>query len=87
MTVFEGEVADNYDPENWGRLKIHIYGRTEDMSPDDLPFARVNRPVEDSLALSDKVVEVGTRIWGFIFNNDYNQIMIMGQLKKVSQTY
>ena len=83
----EGEIAENTDPEFCGRVRVHIIGRTEEMQVEDLPFARILHPLSDGLDLSDPVCEIGTRVLMMMFNNDYNSLIILGQFKKVSQTY
>lgn len=53
-TLLEGTVADNNDPENFGRVRVHIKGRTEGITDTlKLPFARVLLPISSTLNRAD----------------------------------
>lgn len=81
----EGTVEDNFDPMNWGRVRVHIFGRTKGLKTEELPFARVTIPLSSSLSISDEVCEIGTRVLMIMINEDFNSIVILGQTKHISQ--
>jgi hypothetical protein len=87
-TVLEGWVADNYDPEDWGRVRVHIKGRTEGITDTDkLPFARVLHPLSSTLNRTDDPPELGTSVLMFMPNTkDYNSLIILGCFKNKNQT-
>lgn len=87
-TVLEGTVADNLDPEDFGRVRVHIKGKTEGITDTNkLPFARVLLPVSSTLNRSDDPPEIGLDVLMFMLNSkDYNSLIIFGCFKRKNQT-
>jgi hypothetical protein len=87
-TLYEGYVADNKDPDNFGRVRVHIRGRTEGITDTEkLPFARVLHPLNAIIDRTDTPPEVGTEVLLMMVNTmDYNSLIILGGFKMKNQT-
>lgn len=83
----QGYIADNQDEENFGRVKVHIYGKTEGIAVEDLPYANVLHPLSTNLPVSDTTSEIGTEVLLLKLNKSYNSLIVLGQFKKRSQTF
>ena len=86
-TVLEGYVADNADPEDYGRVRVHIKGKTEGITDTNkLPFARVLHPVSSILNRTDDPPEIGLDVLMIMLNaKDYNSLIILGGFKRKNQ--
>lgn len=93
MEKFVAVVVDVNDPEQFGRLKIRIYGLHDDTSrvPDDmLPWARVLHPVNTAMhnGVSGPVTGavVGTTVVGYFVDEAKQIPLVEGVLGRNSDT-
>lgn len=82
--LYRAEVVDNKDPERYFRVKLKIFGVTDEgTTKDSSVWAEViqgNTPgIDGSIGISS-VLQVGTMVWCMLENNDPNKPVVIGVL-------
>lgn len=59
---YNGKVVDNADPKNIGRIRVRVYGRTDKLAIDMLPWYQVNFPPNPSPNAQGGVPPIGSDV-------------------------
>ena len=75
-----GKVVDNYDPKGANRIRVSLFGLTNDLSPDDLPFYSIKPEVSDTPNSNVKIPPYGSLVEVEIKDDDiYNGVVVSTQ--------
>lgn len=82
--LYRAEVLDNEDPDRYCRVKLKIFGVTDEgTSKDTSVWAEVMQSttpgIDKSIGVSS-ILQVGTMVWCMLENNDPNKPVVVGVL-------
>ena len=82
--LYRAEVLDNEDPDRYCRVKLKIFGVTDEgASKDTSVWAEVMQGttpgIDKSIGVSS-ILQVGTMVWCMLENNDPNKPVVVGVL-------
>lgn len=84
---YRGVVENNIDPEQFGRVQVRVYGIHDEgsnVSADALPWAEVAGGTDFGLVNGvgvTSILRVGTVVWVFFNNDDYNYPVVFATIK------
>lgn len=84
---YRGTVEDNNDPEQFGRVKVRVHGIHDEgsaVTTSQLPWAEVAGGTDFGLLNGvgvTSILRVGTMVWCFFNNDDYNYPVIFAVVK------
>lgn len=80
-------VENNVDPEKFGRVQVRVFGIHDEgsgVSTADLPWAEVSGGTDfgliDGVGITS-VLRIGTMVWIFFNNDDYNYPVVFATIK------
>lgn len=80
-SLYKGVVMDNNDPKKLGRVRVNIFGVTEDIEDGNYPFAEVVQSTfmgyGGGTGISS-VLRVGTTVWVMFEDNNQNHPIVIG---------
>ena len=84
---YRATVENNIDPDGFGRVQVRVIGIHDDgsgVSTGALPWAEVSGGTDfglvDGVGISS-ILRVGTMVWVFFNNDDFNFPVVMGTIK------
>ena len=82
--LYRAEVVDNEDPDRYCRVKLKIFGVTDEgASKDTSVWAEVMQGttpgIDKSIGVSS-ILQIGTMVWCMLENNDPNKPVVVGVL-------
>ncbi len=86
---YRATVENNVDPESFGRVQVRVYGIHDEgsgVSTADLPWAEVSGGTDFGLVNGvgiTSVLRIGTMVWVFFNNDDYNYQFYLRQGAKI----
>lgn len=84
---YRGVVENNVDPQKFGRVQVRVFGIHDEgsaVSTSALPWAEVSGGTDFGLVAGvgvTSVLRVGTVVWVFFNNNDYNFPVVFAVVK------
>ena len=84
---YRGIVENNLDPQKFGRVQVRVYGIHDEgssVSASELPWAEVSGGTDFGLIGGvgiTSVLRIGTVVWVFFNNDDYNYPVVFGVVK------
>lgn len=87
---YRGIVENNIDPQKFGRVQVRVFGIHDSgssVSVSALPWAEVAGGTDFGLVNGvgiTSVLRIGTMVWVFFNNDDYNFPVVMGTIKGAS---
>ena len=84
---YRGTVEDNNDPGQFGRVKVRVHGihdEGSEVSTGELPWAEVAGGTDFGLSNGigvTSILRIGTMVWCFFNNDDYNYPIIFAVVK------
>ena len=87
---YRGIVENNIDPQKFGRVQVRVFGIHDEgssVSVSALPWAEVAGGTDFGLVNGvgiTSVLRIGTMVWVFFNNDDYNFPVVMGTIKGAS---
>ena len=84
---YRATVENNIDPESFGRVQVRVYGIHDEgsgVSTADLPWAEVSGGTDFGLVNGigvTSVLRIGTMVWVFFNNDDYNYPVVFATIK------
>lgn len=87
---YRATVENNVDPQHFGRVQVRVMGVHDEgsgVSTAALPWAEVSGGTDFGLVNGvgiTSVLRIGTMVWVFFNNDDYNYPVVMGTIKGAS---